>query len=196
MKLPSSLLLLALVTGSIPARAADGDVTVHEFDPQTGIDAKATNAEHGVLYVNPGPIVSLVGGRQPVIGVGGELSAMYYPRATWQSPGLGGFAQAQVYDGKYGRFALGGQACLASVGVELGLAYRQGDDSFASTFSVHGAIFLSAGFLVMSLRDTLPLNGFGDHLGFGSETAFTFALKVPLIFVGHDKTGWALFGND
>jgi len=201
MKLSSSLLVLSIVTAALltcarKARAADGDVEVHEFDPVTGLDATASKKPLGVLYLNPGPIVSLVGGRQPTVGVGAEVSAMYFPRATWQSPGVGGFAQAQLYDGKYGRFAIGGQAALASVGVELGLAYRQGDNDFVSTMSVHGAIFISAGFLAIAVRDTLPLNGFGDHLGFGSETAFTFALKLPIVLSGHDKDGWRLFGND
>src|SRR5260221_11654420 len=98
--------LPALITGAVivlPPRAAraDGEVTVHEFDAKTGVDAKEQSRDTGVLYFNPGPIVSLVGGRQSAVGVGGELSAMYFPRGTWQSPGIGAFAQAQAYDGKY-----------------------------------------------------------------------------------------------
>ena len=78
---------------------------------------------------------------------------------------------------------------------QLLLAYRQGDGDYVGTASVHGAIFISVAFLVIAVRDTLPLNGFSDRLGFGSETAFTFALKVPIILGGRDQSGWGLFGN-
>lgn len=191
--LAASLLPLSLAFAG--TARADDEVVVHEFDAKTGVDAATEKQNTGVLYFNPGPILSLVGGRVPATGLGVEASAMYFPRATWQSPGYGGFAQAQLYDGKYGRFALGGQAALANLGAELGLAFRQGDDSFVSTLSVHGAVFLSVGFVVLAVRDTLPLNGFGSSLGFGSETAFTLALKLPIILYGHDRSGWGLLGN-
>jgi len=177
--------------------ADDADqVTVHEFDPKTGIDSAQARKPTSVLYLNPWAILSLVGGRQPATGIGAEVSAMYFPTGTWKSFGYGAFTQAQLYDGKTGRFALGGQAALANAGFELGLAFRQGDDSYQSTLSVHGALFISVGVLVIAVRDTLPLNGFVQaHMGFGSETAFTFALKLPLVIFGHDKTGWAFLGN-
>jgi hypothetical protein len=206
---PLFTLTLACALSALTSRARAGEneaaakddeqgdqVTVHEFDPKTGVDAAQASKPTSVVYLNPGPILSLVGGRAPATGIGAEVSAMYFPTGTWKSFGYGAFTQAQIYDGKTTRFALGGQAALANAGVELGLAFRQGDDAFQSTLSVHGAIFLSVGFLVIAVRDTLPLNGFDQaHLGFGSETAFTFAIKLPLVIFGHDKTGWAFLGN-
>ncbi len=201
----ASTLALVALTLATPrlARAADGkgdnEVEVHEFDPKTGQDAAMARRSTSVTYLSPGPIVSFVGGRQPATGWGVEVSAMHYPRGTWAAFGFGGFAQAQLYSGRYTRFALGAQGGFANVGAELGLAYRAGDAAFTDTVSVHGGIYLSLAFLVMTLRDTLPLNGFGDgqtsKMGFGSEVGVTISLKLPIIIQGHDPAGFSILGG-
>jgi hypothetical protein len=193
---PVALVVLPATSARADA-PEDGNVEVHEFDPKTGESTVPVPERSGVTYLNPGPILSLVGGRQHALGLGLEISAMHFPAGKWASPGYGAFAQGQLYDGKYTRFAFGGQAALANGGVELGLAYRAGDGDWVSTLSVHGALFISVGVLTIALRDTLPLNGFDrDHLGFGSEVAFTVGLKVPIIIQGHDPTGLSVFGKN
>jgi hypothetical protein len=176
------------------AVAAD-EVTVHEFDPKTGVDEREEARPKSVLYLNPGPLISFIGGHENSTGFGGELSAMYYPRGTWQSLGYGAFAQGMVIDGKHPRFALGGQSGLGPVGAELGLAYRGGDDIFASTASVHAGVFISIGVLDLAFRVGIPIIGTeSNRASYGFDTALTIALKLPIVIFGHDKTGIAL-GN-
>jgi hypothetical protein len=190
-----------------PAPAATGTmggetnntVEVHDFATASGQDATMAKRSTSVTYLNPGVLLSFVGGRQHATGWGVEVSAMHYPTGTWQSFGYGPFLQAQLYDGSHPRVALGGQACLANFGGELGLAYRGGDDAYAGTASVHGAIFLSIAFVTLALRDTIALNGYNDgrsqKMGFGSEVAFSVSLKLPIMIQGRDPAGFSIFGG-
>ena len=73
----------------------------------------------------------------------------------------------------------------------------QGTNALEPGSQVPCALFISVGVVTIALRDTLPLNGFDrDHLGFGSEVAFTVGLKVPIIIQGHDPTGFSFFGKN
>ena len=188
----------APVTGTMGG-ATDNTVEVHDFDTATGQDATMAKRSTSVTYFNPGVLLSFVGGRQHATGWGVEASAMHYPSGTWSSIGFGPFLQAQLYDGKHPRVALGAQGCFANAGAELGLAYRAGDDAYAGTASIHGAIFLSIAFVTLSLRDTLALNGYNDgrtdKMGFGSEVAFSVSLKLPIMVQGRDPAGISIFGG-
>ncbi len=190
------LLALPVVTAgllsSANARADDGaSVTVHDLDPHTGAEVKTTDLR--VDYLSLGPLLSLVGGYHHATGIGLEGSWMGYPTGRMPSFGLGAFFQGQLYDGRYVRTAGGVQGAAGPAGVELGLGFRQADDTYASTISAHTAVFLSIGYFYFAVRASwqllaLPTN----EPSFGLETAMTLGLKVPIAIHGRDPTGYAI----
>ena len=193
---PRPLLSLPLVAASFlcPAIASAeeaGSVTVHDLDPRTGAAPEPTKLT--VDYLDLGPILSLVGGYHHATGIGLEASWIRYPSGKIPSYGYGAFVQGQLYDEKYVRTAGGVQVTAGPAGVELGLAYRQTDGTYASTVSVHAAGFLSIGYFFMAFRLSEPFLTFPtNQASFGLETAFTVGLKLPLTINGRDPTGYAV----
>ncbi|HVJ19392.1 MAG TPA: hypothetical protein VM686_28430, partial [Polyangiaceae bacterium] len=86
--------------------------------------APSAHADGG--SISPGFLLSGVTGEQSYLGLGGELSFMYYAgdEVITEQIGLGGFLQAQTYDTSFGRYAAGVQAG-SWLGGELGWAYRE-----------------------------------------------------------------------
>jgi hypothetical protein len=185
-------LVLLPLEGEARAQTTDGSgVTVHELDAHTGLSVQPPSTR--LDYLNVGPIVSLVGGYAHATGVGLEASWIGYPEGRLPSLGYGAFLQAQLYDEKYLRTSAGAQAAAGPAGVELGLGFRQTDGTYASTLSGHVAVFLSLGFLYIAVRFSPALVAFpSDEPSFGFETAFTFALKLPIAVNGRDPSGFAV----
>jgi hypothetical protein len=184
--------LLVVRTGEARAQTMDGTgVTVHELDANTGLAVQPPSKR--IDYLNVGPLVSLVGGYAHATGIGLEASWIGYPEGRLPSIGYGAFLQAQLYDGKYLRTSAGAQIAAGPAGVELGLAFRQTDGTYASTISPHVAVFLSIGFFYIAVRLSPALVAFpSDEPSFGFETAFTFALKLPIAVNGRDPSGFAV----
>ena len=68
----------------------------------------------------------------------------------------------------------------------------------ATTGSLHAAVFLSAGYVVLSFRLSPEIFTFPTYTGesgFGLETGFTLALKLPIALQGRDPTGLAVQAN-
>jgi hypothetical protein len=187
--------LLLLPAGQARAQEAHetgaSEVTVHELDATTGLAVQPQS--NRIDYLNVGPIVSLVGGYQHATGIGLEGSWIAYPEGRIPSFGFGAFLQAQLYDEKYVRTSAGAQIAAGPAGAELGLGVRQSEGGYASTISAHAAIFLSIGYFYIAVRASPALVAFPqDEPSFGFETAFTFALKLPIAINGRDPSGWAL----
>lgn len=128
---------------------------------------------------NPGFLLS-VGSGERAVGVGAELSGMYFPKGDPGSIGYGGFLQAQAYGGDYARMAFGFQ--LGSfVGAELGFAGLSRSDEHASTLGLHTGVFASFAVLGTGLRVTIPMTGTDDGLpAHGVEASWILTLKVPI----------------
>jgi hypothetical protein len=196
LRLPRCLLAVPLAAAGVLHAAASnaddgGAVTVHDLDPRTGAAPEPTKLV--VDYLDLGPILSLVGGFHHATGIGLEGSWIRYPTGTIPSFGYGAFVQAQLYDEKYFRTAAGAQFTAGPAGVELGLAVRQGDGTYATTVAVHAAGFLSIGYFLMAFRISEPFLTFPtNQASFGLETAVTLGLKLPLTINGRDPTGYAI----
>jgi hypothetical protein len=184
--------LLVLPTRQARAQPTDGSgVTVHELDASTGLAVQPPSTR--IDYLDVGPILSLAGGYAHATGIGLEASWIGYPEGRLPSLGYGAFLQAQLYDGKYLRTSAGAQLAAGPAGVELGLGFRQTDGTYASTISPHVAVFLSIGFFYIAVRLSPALVAFpSDEPSFGFETAFTFALKLPIAINGRDPSGFAI----
>jgi hypothetical protein len=184
--------LLLLPAGQARAQESGASgVTVHELDATTGLSVQPPS--NRLDYLNVGPIVSLVGGYQHATGIGLEGSWIVYPEGRLPSIGYGAFLQVQLYDEKYLRTSAGAELAAGPAGLELGLGFRQTDGTYASTISPHAAVFLSLGYFYISVRLSPALVAFpSDEPGFGFETAFTFALKLPMAINGRDPSGWVL----
>lgn len=144
----------------------------------TATTSTAARADGG--YVLPGFLVTPTWGHVPALGLGLEVSTMYYASSR-SSAGIGAFAQAQSYSGDtptHGRYAVGIQAGWF-VGAELGLAYRQSAAQYGSTTGVHVGPYLSAGIFNLGARFVVPVsNGPGESYGF--EGSLVLALKIPV----------------
>jgi hypothetical protein len=183
-----------LSLASVVARA-DESVIVRELDPKTGAALK--QEEKALTYLNVGPILSYVDAANtpPAYSIGLEASLNHYGSERIFAFGYGAFAQLQLVSGKYARGDLGGQVNAGPVGLELGLGVRQADDTYATTCSLHSALFLSAGYLFIAFRFSPALfasAGGAPRESFGLETAFTIGLKLPIAVQGRDPTGLAL----
>jgi hypothetical protein len=181
------------------ARADDSSVTVRELDPKTGAAVKVE--EKALTYLNLGPILSYVDAANvpPTYAIGLEGSLNHYGVERVFAFGYGAFVQAQLASGKYFKGDLGGQVNAGPAGVEVGLGFRQGDDTNCPTVSLHAAFFLSVGYLFVAYRVSpqlfsLPSNA-STGQGFGLETAFTIGIKVPIAVQGRDPTGLAVQAN-
>jgi hypothetical protein len=150
----------------------------------------------GVGYLAPGFLLTFAGGREPATGAGLEVSYTEFPSGRPGDLGVGGFVQAQSFRGAM-RGALGAQVVYGCFGVELGGAFRRASDGYATTPSIHGAAFLSLGFLSLALRESIPLirEDTDGKPGYGFETAFVLGLKLPLHVHGRDRTLYAIFGG-
>ena len=139
--------------------------------------------------INPGPMLTAVGGHSPAVAFGGELSFMYYAEKSkiQNQLGLGAFVQAQRYDGNHGRYALGVQAGNI-LGVELGWAYRESSPDHSFAMGPHLALFASMGFLVAFVRTTVPVVH-GDAPSHGFELAAGLAFKFPIPIGDIDVVG-------
>ncbi len=179
------------------ARADDPAVTIRELDPKTG--AAIHVEEKSLTYLNLGPILSYVDAANtpPTYSIGLEGSLNHYGVERVFAFGYGAFVQIQLVTGKYFHGDLGGQVNAGPAGLELGLGFRQADETNASTMSLHTAFFLSVGYLVVAFRASPQLASFGSggEPGFGLETAFTLGLKVPIAVQGRDPTGYAIQAN-
>ncbi|WP_441286150.1 hypothetical protein ACSRUE_27310 [Sorangium sp. KYC3313] len=128
---------------------------------------------------NPGFLLS-VGNGECTVGVGAELSGMYFPKGDPGSIGYGGFLQMQTYAGDYSRHALGFQLGNI-VGAELGIAALTRSELHASTVALHTGVFASAAVLGTGLRVTIPMSGTDGGLpAHGVEASWVLTLKVPL----------------
>jgi hypothetical protein len=187
---------IAGVLSLAPALArADESVIVRELDPKTGAAIKPE--EKALTYLNVGPILSYVDAANtpPAYEIGLEASLNHYGAERIFAFGYGVFAQLQLVSGKYFHGDLGGQVNAGPVGLELGLGVRQGDDTYATTCSLHTALFLSAGYLFIAFRISPELfasSGGSPREGFGLETAFQIGLKLPIAVQGRDPTGLAI----
>jgi hypothetical protein len=194
MRLPPLAALPLVAAGvffSTNARAQDASVTVHELDPKTGAAVQVPQLR--VDYLSLGPILSLVGGFHHATGIGFEASWMGYPSGKMPSFGIGAFFQGQLYDGQYVRVAAGAQGAAGPVGVEAGLAFRQGDGTYASTIATHTSVFISIAFLYFGIRASAQLFALPtNEASFGLETAMTIGLKLPIAINGRDPTGYAI----
>ena len=152
--------------------------------------APSAHADGG--SISPGFLLSGVTGEQSYLGLGGELSFMYYAgdEVITEQIGLGGFLQAQTYDTSFGRYAAGAQAG-SWFGGELGWAYREEGPAETAGHGLHLAGYASAGVFVASLRATVPLIG-EDEPGKsapGFELAFNLAIKIPIPIGDLDVVG-------
>jgi hypothetical protein len=204
-----------LVATAVPrrARADEPVVTVHEteqpavtirdFDPRTGETTTVVSNAHldGRTYLSLGPLFSIVDSNTPpevALGqtsawsyaLGLEASVTHYRGNHVLSFGYGAFVQTQLEELKYFRGDLGGQCNLGPGGVELGLGVRQSDGLFATTVSLHTALFVSMGYIALSYRVSPALFSFGSHLeNFGLDSGVNIAIKLPLTIQGQDLTG-------
>jgi hypothetical protein len=118
---------------------------------------------------------------------------MTYPTGKIPSFGFGAFLQPQLYDEKYFHVAAGGQVSAGPAGVELGLAFRQSDGTYASTVSLHAGGFLSIGYFFMAIQASAQLFALPtNEPSFGLETALMVGLKLPITIYGHDPTGYTV----
>jgi len=189
----------AIATISSAARGDDPAVTVRELDPKTGAAIKVE--EKALTYLSLGPTLSYVGAGNapPTYFAGLEASLNHYGEERIFAFGYGAFTQFQLVGGKTFRGALGGQINAGPAGLELGLGLRQGDGTYDTTASLHAALFLSVGYIVISYRLSPELFSIGTGAklgqGFGFESAFTIGLKLPLAVQGRDPTGLAVQAN-
>lgn len=194
--LRSTPVAIAIGMSLVSAMArADESVVVRELDPKTGAALKPE--EKALTYLNVGPILSYVDAANtpPAYELGLEASLNHYGAERIFAFGYGAFAQLQLVSGKYFHGDLGGQVNAGPVGLELGLGVRQADDTYATTCSLHTALFLSAGYLFIAFRISPELfasAGGSPREGFGLETAFQIGLKLPIAVQGRDPTGLAI----
>jgi hypothetical protein len=205
--LPTAGLLLgaALVLGSAGARADEPVITVHEFDPKTGMVPESR--ARALTYLSLGPLFSFVDANTVQATVPGqstpwnyalglEASLNHYAGEKVFAFGYGAFLQAQLENLKYFRSDLGIQGNAGPVGLELGLGMRQGDGTFATTGSLHTGFFISVGYVVISFRVSPALFSFpSTEQSFGLDTGVNIALKLPIIVQGRDPTGLAVRAN-
>jgi hypothetical protein len=190
----AALFVISLGLGSGAARA-DESVIVRELDPKTGAALKPE--EKSLTYLGVGPLFSWVDAANvpPTWALGAEASLNHYGVERIFAFGYGAFAQFQLVTGKYAHGDLGAQVNAGPVGLELGLGMRQGDGTYETTGSLHSALFLSAGYLIIAFRFSPQLFAVGaasSNEGFGLETAFTIGLKVPITVQGRDPSGYAI----
>jgi hypothetical protein len=144
--------------------------------------AKPAGAQSRADYVSPGFLFSFDLKRNQAFGLGAEFSFNRFPNRN-SSEGFGGFANAVYYfKPEYARFALGGQADVATFGVEAGWAYNtaplEAYGAGASTGPMLGA-FGSFGAVMLAIRGTLPTLGGGP----GTLT-LDIGLKAPVLVGG------------
>jgi hypothetical protein len=202
-------ILVGAALGLRAALASAGDdpsVTVRELDPKTGAAIK--EEPKALTYLSLGPLFSFVDANsvqstvlgQPstggyAIGLEGSLNHYAGERVVFAF-GYGLFLQTQLENAKYFRADFGVQGNAGPVGLELGFGIRQGDGTYGTTGSFHGALFLSAGYLVISYRVSPELFSFpSNEPSFGLETAISIGIKLPIALQGRDPTGYAIQAN-
>ncbi len=196
---PALAFLLSALTLPSAARGDDSSVTVRELDPKTGAAIKVE--EKSLTYLTLGPTLSYVDAANtpPTYFAGLEVSLNHYGVERVFAFGYGAFTQLQFVGPKYVRGAIGGQVNAGPAGLELGLGLRQGDGTYDTTASLHAALFLSVGYIVISYRISPELFAIGTGAktdqGFGLESAFTIAVKLPIAVQGRDPSGFAVQAN-
>jgi hypothetical protein len=209
---PSRLVALlvgaAFVLAPAFASADDPAVTIRELDPTTGAAVK--EERKALTYLSLGPMMSILNASNlhdtAALGttgsldyaIGLEASLNHYAVEKVFAFGYGAFIQTQLESAKYFRTDLGVQGNAGPAGLELGFGIRQTDGQCATTGSFHAAAFLSAGYLVVSLRISPQLFAFptfAGETGFGLESGVVVALKLPIALQGRDPTGYAVQAN-
>jgi hypothetical protein len=216
----SPIRLLAFLLGAAfgleagVARADDSPVTIRELDPSTGAAIKPE--AKALTYLSLGPLLSFVDasnirstaglGTTSTLGyaIGIEASMNHYAGQKVFAFGYGAFIQTQLEDEKSFRTDIGLQGNAGPAGLELGLGIRQGSSetcvttTCATTGSLHTAVFVSVGYVVLTFRlspEIFTFPTYAGESGFGLETGFTVALKLPIALQGRDPTGFAVQAN-
>lgn len=112
---------------------------------------------------------------------GVEASVHHFLDEDYDS-GIGLFAQWQGTNADHSRSCGGVQGTHKFLGLELGVAYENANQDFASTTSLHVAPFISAaGFATLAVRVGIPLSRPSGSLpGHGMDLGLVVALKYPL----------------
>jgi hypothetical protein len=135
-------------------------------------------------YFNIGPLLSATGRPSgTTYGLGGEMSLHYFPPQS-KGQGAGVFAQLQATNQEHLRLAGGVQFNFLAFGLELGLAYEDANDDFASTTSLHLAPFISGGVVTLGLRLGIPLSSNEPLPNHGSDIGVTLTVKLPVALGG------------
>lgn len=144
-------------------------------------DAAAEDLVRGG-YVIPGFLIGGSFASPNSFVTGFELSTMAYPsrREMW---GAGAFFQAMHYgrsdSPNISRYA-GGLQFGGPIGLELGADRREGDGKHRTTWGVHVGPYVSAGFLTLTLRGTIPVT---DSPGAQAGDVGVFlGFKAPIPF--------------
>jgi hypothetical protein len=165
---------------SLLAGAALTSLSLSAFaQSKSAENQEAPRASTSYGYLSPGLSLSTASDRVwHSVGVGGELSYLYYP--SEHALGWGAFGQAELYQAGETRAAAG--LMLGKVlGAELGYAYRGAHAALPGAPSLHLGGYLSLKFVALSLRFSPALTrSAASTMGTETELAATFKLPVLL----------------
>jgi hypothetical protein len=172
--------LSLLLLGARPAR---GDPFADHPQSHTFLAVGAFGDVGGHFgHGNPGTGVAMAGGL--------ELSAIHWAGRVGEvlesaRYGLGGFAQLEAVrpDG-HARGALGIQANLMAVGMELGVVMERGSGPYATSAGLHVAPFVSLGIVYLGVRAELPVASMSSGTVYGPGLALVLGLKAPITLDG------------